>query len=238
VGNGAPADVTVEVIKTPKDANPVPRSDASHFQTGDTRKGMAPHEFGHLIGLQDEYNKGPEQYTVVTGEQPGFGEVQAPTDDAGDPVTPTKIATEMWKAVQGPAGKRGEKAANVVSKYGLVQGGFAQRVALAYEKAHAGKLKKEVWKDGVGYQVVNAPDGTMGDDLAARIPGRMNSAPFESDAVSPFFYDNRGIMGTMDEVSSPSNLDAHDHPVNERHVRHFLEIVQANMPGNWKTVRR
>jgi len=40
--------------------------------------GLAPHEFGHLIGLQDEYNTGPEQYTIITGEQPFTGQSNAP----------------------------------------------------------------------------------------------------------------------------------------------------------------
>jgi hypothetical protein len=231
-------DASVKVHKTPKKAKKIPRSDAANFHTGDTRKGLAPHEFGHLIGLQDEYNKGPEAYTVVTGEQPSFGDVDAPTNKKGDPVAPEVIAAEMRKAVSGYAATRGKRAAAVVSKYSLVQGGFAQRVALAYEKANAGKLLREDFKSGVGYVAVKDPAGTMGNDLAARIPGRFGGAPDEADVLEPFLYSNRGIMGTMEEVSAPSGIDPHDHPVAERHVRHFLQIVQANKPGSWRTVRR
>jgi peptidoglycan hydrolase-like protein with peptidoglycan-binding domain len=238
VGSGAPVDATVKVHKTPKNAKKIPRSDAANFHTGDTDPGLAPHEFGHLIGLQDEYNKGPEAYTVVTGEQPSFGELDAPTNKKGEDVPPETIAKEMRKAVTGPAASRGKRAAKVVAKYGLVQGGFAQRVALAYEKAYAGKLLREDHNDKKGYHVVNDPAGTMGNDLAARIPGSFSDAPDEWDVLVPFLYSNRGIMGTMDELSSPSGIDPHDHPVAERHVRHFLQIVQSNKPGNWKTARR
>ena len=238
VGTGAPVDATVKVHKTPKNAVDIPRSDAANFHTGDKRKGLAPHEFGHLIGLQDEYNKGPEVYTIVTGDQPSFGEVEAPTNKKGDPVAPEVIAAEMRKAVSGKASTRGTRAAAVVAKYNLVQGGFAQRIAIAYEKAYAGKLLREDWTRGVGDHVVKDPNGSMGNDLAARIPGSFDKAPGEATALAPFLYSNRGIMGTMEEVSSPSGLSPHDHPVAERHLRHFLEIVQANKPGNWRTARR
>lgn len=238
VAGGTPVDARVKIHKTPKNAKKIPRSDSANWHTGDTDPGLAPHEFGHIIGLQDEYNKGPEQYTVVTGEQPGFGELEAPTDDKGDAVAPEVIATEMRKAVSGYGPSRGKRAAAVVGKYGLVQGGFAQRVAVAYEKAYAGKLLKEDHKLDVGYQVKKADDATMADDIAARIPGRFDSKGYEYDAVHPFLYDNRGIMGSMDELSSPSGISPHDHPIAERHVRHFLQIVQANRPGAWRTVRR
>jgi peptidoglycan hydrolase-like protein with peptidoglycan-binding domain len=238
VGSGAPPDATVKVHKTPKKAKKIPRSDAKNFHTGDKDPGLAPHEFGHLIGLQDEYNKGPEAYAVVTGEQPFFGELDAPTNKKGDPIAPEVIAAEMRKAVSGPASTRGKRAVKVVRKYSLVQGGFAQRVALAYEKANAGKLLREDHNNVAGYHVVKDPAGTMGNDLAARIPGSFDDAPDEWEVLAPFLYSNRGIMGTMEELSSPSGIDPHDHPVAERHVRHFLEIVQANKPGNWRLARR
>lgn len=238
VGTGSPVDASVKVHKTPKDAEEVPRSDAKNFHTGDKRKGLAPHEFGHLIGLQDEYNKAPETYTAVTGEQAPTGDVDAPTNKKGDPVAPEVIAAEMRKAVSGKASTRGKRAAAVVAKYSLTQGGFAQRVALAYEKAYAGKLLREDWNKAVGDHNVKDPDGSMANDLAARIPGSFGKAPDEADALEPFLYSNRGIMGTMKEVSEPTGLSAHDHPVAERHVRHFLQIVQANKPGNWRTVKR
>lgn len=238
VASGTPVDATVKIHKTPKNAKEIPRSDSGNWHTGDTDPGLAPHEFGHLIGLQDEYNKGPEQYTIVTGEQPGFGEVEAPTDTKGDPVAPEIIATEMRKAVSGYGPSRAKRAAAVVGKYALEQGGYAQRVAVAYEKAYAGKLLKEDHKLDVGYQTKKAADATMADDIAARIPGRFDKKGYEYDAVKPFLYSNRGIMGNMEELASPSGINPHDHPIAERHVRHFLQIVQMNRPGAWRTVRR
>ena len=87
-----------------------------------------------------------------------------------------------------------------------------------------------------GFVIVNDPAGTMGNDVAARIPGQFDTAGNEAVAVEPFLYSNRGIMGTMASLNSP--ISAHDHPVAERHVRHFRDIVRRNRPGTWRTVRR
>jgi peptidoglycan hydrolase-like protein with peptidoglycan-binding domain len=238
VGSGSPTDASIKVHKTPAKAKKIPRSDAANWHTGDKDKGLAPHEFGHLIGLQDEYNKGPEVYTVVTGEQPRIGEVAEPADGKGGKVSPEVVAAEMRKAVSGNAATRGKRAVAVVRKYSLTQGGFAQRVALAYEKANAGKLLREDFNSSVGYKSVKDPAGSMGNDLAARIPGRFGDAPDEAEVLEPFLYTNAGIMGSMEGVNTATTADAHNHPVAERHIRHFLQIVQSNKPGSWRTSRR
>ena len=195
---------------------------------------MAAHEFGHLIGLRDEYNQGPEALTAVTGEVPFLGSMEAPTDDDGNPVAPDTVATEMRTAVtSSPANRRGGKAKAVVDTYDLVQGSFSQRVAAAYELAYAGNLLREDFDPRRGYHNVNDPQGTMANDVSARIPS--NSDDGEWAATGPFLYSNRSLMGTMDSLSSP--IGPHDHPVAERHVRHFAEIVGRNRPGAWRVVR-
>ena len=233
VGTSLPADATVNVIVTPAGGTPG-RSDSSNWHTGDTDPGLAPHEFGHLIGLQDEYNRAPEQYAAVTGEQGPIGVVDAPLDAAGNPVAPEVIAAEMRTALTGPAAGRGAAARAVVTKYSLRQGAFSQRVAQAYETANAGSLQREDFGPG-GYVIVNDPAGSMGNDIAARIPGRFDAAGNEAVAVEPFLYTNRSIMGDMTSMGAP--ISAHNHPVAERHIRHFLEIVRQNRPGTWRTVR-
>ncbi len=233
-GTSTPADASVNVIVTPPGTTPG-RSDSANWHTGDTDPGLAPHEFGHLIGLRDEYNQAPEQYAAVTGEQAPIGAINAPVDAAGNPVAPETIAAEMRTAVTGVAAGRAAAAAAVVAKYSLRQGAFSQRVAQAYETTNAGALLREDFGPA-GYVTVNDPAGTMGNDIAARIPGRFDQAGNEAAAVGPFLYDNRSIMGNMGSLNNP--VSAHDHPVAERHVRHFLEIVRANRPGTWTTVRR
>ncbi len=232
VGTSSPADATIRVIVTPPGGTPG-RSNAGEYHTGDTDPALAPHEFGHLLGLQDEYNTGPEQFTIITGEQPFVGATDAPTDATGAPVAPDTIAAEIRTAVtSSPANQRGTKAQAVVAtKYSLAQGAFAQRVAIAYERANAGNLLRE--DNGPhGPVVVNDPAAHIEDDIAARIPGRTGP---ETDATAPFGYSNRSLMGEMQSFNTPVN--PHDHPIAERHVRHFAELVGRNRPGAWRVVR-
>jgi peptidoglycan hydrolase-like protein with peptidoglycan-binding domain len=236
VGTGTPADATVAVVVSPPPPAIPGRSDSANWHTGDTDPGLAPHEFGHLIGLRDEYNQAPEQYAAVTGEQADIGQLNAPTDAAGNPVDPQTIAAEMRTAVTSrPTAGRGAAARAVVTKYSLSQGAYAQRVALAYETTNAGNMLREDFGPG-GYSIVNDPAGTMGNDLAARIPGQFDAAGNEAAALGPFLYDNRGIMGNMASLNNP--VGPHDHPVAERHVRHFRDIVRRNRPGTWRSIRR
>ena len=234
IGTGAPVDASVRVRVEAVDVPQPGRSDSANWYTSDQDPGLAPHEFGHLIGLRDEYNQGPEALTTVTGEQPFVGQLEAPTDDAGAPVAPDTIAAEMRTAVtSSPANRRGGKAAAVVNKYGLVQGSFSQRVAAAYESTYAGALQREDFNPTAGYHMVVDPSGTMANDISARIPS--NSDAGEATATDPFLYSNRSLMGTMDSLNAP--IGPHDHPVAERHVRHFAEIVGRNRPGTWRVTR-
>jgi peptidoglycan hydrolase-like protein with peptidoglycan-binding domain len=234
VGSGSPTDASVRVVVTPPDEEPG-RSDAGNWHTGDTDPGLAPHEFGHLIGLMDEYNQAPETYTVVTGEQPRIGEVDAPLDASGNPVSPDAIAAEIRAAatIDPPAARAAAVRAVVDTKYNLSQGAFATRVAEAYEVANAGNMLREDFVTGTGYTVLPDPAGSIANDLAARMPGMSADETF---SVRPFLISNRSIMGEMQSLNSP--ISEHDHPVAERHVRHFLDIVSANRPGTWMVVRR
>jgi peptidoglycan hydrolase-like protein with peptidoglycan-binding domain len=234
VGSGSPADASVRVVVTPEGEDPG-RSDAANWHTGDTDPGLAPHEFGHLIGLQDEYNRGPEAYTVVTGEQPRIGEVDAPLDASGNPVSPDAIAAEIAAAarIDPPAARAAAVRAIVDTKYNLDQGAFATRVAEAYEIANAADMQREDFVTGTGYTVVPDPAGTIANDLAARMPGMSAD---ETVSVRPFLISNRSIMGEMQSLNSP--ISQHDHPVAERHVRHFLDIVATNRPGDWTIERQ
>jgi len=207
------------------------RSDSANWNVQDPDPGLAPHEFGHLIGLQDEYSRGADAYPVVTGEEAPVGEV------AGD-AEPQAIADELWAALNStPASGRAAKTRQVISNHSLRSGAFAQRVAEAYEVTHAAEMQREDFVEGVGYRVVPNPGGRIEEDIAARLPGQAD----EGLINIPFTYENRSIMGGMQSLTNPRGAggvtSAHDHPVAERHVRNFLEIVRANRPGTWRTVR-
>lgn len=207
------------------------RSDAGNWNVQDPDPGLAPHEFGHLIGLQDEYRLGADAYVRTTGEEPLIGQVTGDAD-------PQVIADEMWTALNStPRSGRAAKARAVVTNHSLRQGAFAQRVAEAYELAHAPDMLREDWVDNVGYRVVPNPGGTIDLDIAARLPGQANEAAI----TNPFTYTNRSLMGDMESLNNPRGAGGatpqHDHPVEERHVRHLLALVQANRPGAWRLVR-
>lgn len=225
-----PGDNSVRVYSAAP-GTPAFRSDSGNWNVQDTDQGLAPHEFGHLIGLQDEYRLGADAYVRTTGEQPVIGEV---TGDA----EPGVIAEELWTALNlSPASGRAAAARAVVTNHSLAQGAFAQRVAEAYELAHAADLKREDFVPGAGYRVVPNPGGTIDLDIAARLPGQAN----EARITNPFTYTNRSLMGNMQSLNSPQGRGTvtaeHDHPVEERHVRHFLRTVQANRSGSWRLVR-
>jgi peptidoglycan hydrolase-like protein with peptidoglycan-binding domain len=239
IGSGTPADNTVEIHTEQPNPPEIPRSNSSQWYTLDTDPGLAPHEFGHLIGLMDEYNQGPETYARITGEQPYTGGTDAATDAAGAAVAPQTIAAEIRTAVTtGAANKHGAQAAAVIgTKYSLQKGSFAQRVGQAYENANAGNLIREDL-GAAGYGTVNDPNGSAVNDIAARIPRRADGTldPDENTATAPFLYSNRSLMGEMQSLNTP--ISPHEHPVAERHVRHFLDIVVRNRPGNWQLKRR
>ena len=206
------------------------RSDSGDWNVLDPDPGLAPHEFGHLIGLQDEYRLGADVYARTTGEEPLVGQI---TGDA----EPQVIADQLWTALNSsPASGRATAARAVVSGHSLRQGAFSQRVAEAYEATHAAQMKREDFVAG-RYRVVANPGGPIEMDIAARLPGQDDEAAI----TNPFTYTNRSLMGNMQSLNSPQGqgtvTSAHDHPVEERHVRHFLRLVQANRPGSWRLVR-
>jgi len=221
VARTAPFDATVAVID---DSD---RSHAGDWHTGDTRKSLAPHEFGHLIGLEDEYNRPEEQFVSVVGYEATTGRV---TPTSATP--PATIATQLRNAVtQDDEARRAPDAAAVVTTHALVPGGFAQQVAQAYRAAFAPDFLREDLNPRTGTRsVVADPHADVATDIAARCPGVTRD---ESTAAHPFGYSTETVMGTGQAIDDPGAAD-HEHPVAARHVAHFLEIFRTNRPGNWE----
>lgn len=221
-------DMSVRVIVDPP--GKPGRSDTENWHTGDTDGGLAPHEFGHMMGLDDEYRQMHASYVETTGEEP----VTGPVDGTGDPA---EIAQQLRTAVTStPASGRGAAAAAVVSAAGLRQGAFSQRVAQAYETAFAGDLR---------INLANSPGQAPSTvtDLEDRIPdGPGSITSNEIRVLNPFLYTNRSLMGDMsagnvNDRTATLPKDIHQHPVQPRHVRQFLDFVRANRPGNWRLER-
>jgi hypothetical protein len=148
------------------------RSDAGTWLIDDPDiNGTAAHEFGHMIGLEDEYRRTHADYKRLLGKDPPPGQT---TGDA----PPETIAKELHDALVLPTEAERSQAANaVITKHGLQQGDFSQKVAAAYQTAY-------------GVEIVT--------DIAARL-NKQNS-PW---VVDPFMYTSTSMMGDMSEHDHP-----------------------------------
>ena len=207
------------------------RSDAGTWYTIDTRRGLAPHEFGHLMGLADEYNRDEGQYTAVTGEEPAVG------DTTGDPAVAKTLATSIRAelpltdtakpALTNGADAWGTKLAAVVSPaLGEKQGGFSRLVRQEYEKANGSILTADI----------------MAAFTAVGVTGFQENRRL---AITPFLYSNRSLMGGMETVPNvPAPPGGHEHPIEPRHVQPFVNMVakewqlQSGKADTWKPERR
>ncbi|MDQ1397873.1 MAG: hypothetical protein QOG64_3132 [Acidimicrobiaceae bacterium] len=213
-------------VGKPTMANPNPRSDAANWYVNDTRRGVAPHEFGHLIGLEDEYNRPEEQYVSATGQEPQAGEM---TSASGR--TAQEVSDDIHAAITANAAAAPEDLARaiaaVVRGHGLTQGGFSRLVAQIYESDHT--LRGVT---GFARYLALVCQQTWTGDL--------------TEATQPFLVSGQSIMGTMgnmgDNNSRAVNLGAlpdHEHPVQPRHLRHLADLLQLAHPGTtWTPVRR
>jgi hypothetical protein len=162
----------------------------------------APHEFGHLIGLPDEYQRTREDFEAITGETR-----TGPTNTSGK--TEADIATELHTALTGAdVAQRAPNATTVLQNAGLItaggtplQGDFAEDVRLAYDDEHG--------EGNLFSRLQGLPDGTNWT--------LMTVFSFASGTI----MGNAGVVGTL----------AHEHPVMPRHLREFANLVRQVYPG-------
>jgi hypothetical protein len=196
------------------------RSNASNWYIGDTRRGLAAHEYGHLIGLADEYNRDEGQFMAVTGQEPPVGKVD------GDPAKAIQLAKDI-KAGMPIADAKGLALATVISNgTGGLQGGFSKLVAKEYGTLNGGA------------------------DLQADISAAFSAKGITSFtdertwAMTPFLYSTGSIMGTMTEADAGKvKAQGHDHSVEPRHIKPFIDIiirerVRAGSAEQWEPQRR
>ena len=106
------------------------------------RDTIAPHEFGHLVGLADEYERTAEDYKSVTGDS-------IPETTNTSRSTPEEIAAQLRTALydnekpqRAPAVTTVLEAAGLISGGVAVQGTFGQRVMKAYDDKYSGLISK------------------------------------------------------------------------------------------------
>lgn len=166
--------------------------------------GIAAHEFGHLVGLPDEYQRTHRDFRAITGE-----DRVGPANASGK--TPLAIARELHDALYlEVAAQRAPAATTVLRNVGLISGGapqqgdFAQSVMAAYDEEYGGVFSHELL-----------------EVLVDRLP---EGSRWTIQTV--FSYASGTIMGNKAQVG----MQAHEHPVMPRHMREFQSIVARRFP--------
>jgi hypothetical protein len=187
------------------------RADAGNWylqMTPDT----APHEFGHYIGLEDEYQRTHGDITRVTGAAPAAGI----TNESGR--TADQIAADVHAALTGePRAERAARVTTALTNVGLIsadgvpqQGDFAQEVQTAYNDAHTPTLVE-----------------AMRDNLDEE--GRWT-------IQTVFSFATRTVMGNPEALSAGRVANQpHDHGVLPRHLTAFARLVRGVWPDkDWE----
>lgn len=193
----------------------VERADSSNFFVADpSPQDTIPHEFGHLVGLMDEYQQSAADFQTETGMVAPVG---ATTGGAGA-APPRRIATDLRDALAG-TGATGAPRADalaVIQANGLLQGAFSQQVAEAYRSL-------------------------THNDLIADIIAAVPVFNDQFDLVEPFTYSSGSVMGDQDPGRPHLAANPHDHGAQPRHVREFAGYVREwataqGIPGTWDVV--
>lgn len=127
-----------------------------------------PHEFGHLIGLVDEYQQSAADYTKATGHEAYVGAAAA-ADGTGADV----VALEQRTAI---LTKASALAFNSVTTHGIREGAFAQSVVQEYKDRYSG--------------------ADLVKDLDVNLPADPAGGPIPKyDTIQVFTYTSGSLMG-------------------------------------------
>jgi hypothetical protein len=178
-----------------------------------------PHELGHFLGLEDEYQRYHPDFKRLVGE-PSIG----PPNESGQTVE--EIAADLHGALfLDVKNDRTDAAMAVLRNVGLFirdknipqQGTFAQGVMQAYDKANSGTLVED-----------------MRDQLSSVNDDADQDRKYKKYLIqSVFSFASRTIMGNPGVLGGS---EPHDHAVEPRHMRSFVEIAQKAWPNFTWTV--
>lgn len=213
-------------VAKPTKKDPNPRSDSGNWYVNDTDKGLAPHEFGHLIGLEDEYNRPEEQAVAASGLEATVGQTKA-VDGTGS----TQIADNINNIITTNAAMKGDDVLGLIlaelQTRGVEQGAFARLIAKRYEAKY----------------------GFNGQPDMSRYLAQVGGGEWTSNltwTTQVFLVSNKSLMGTMGGLTGGqgqgtdfSAIPTHQHPVQPRHIRAFANLLSEAVPGTtWKPKQR
>ena len=179
---------------------------------------MIPHEFGHLVGLEDEYERSHGDFVRVTGGPA--------TGDPAQATAAAALARSMHDAMfldealfewHTTAVQRRMAALNrVMTRNGI--GGYnwgstplTRQTAIEYRRIYGRELTADL-------AAQCDRDGTSGSTFRS----------WRESVAGAFQFVSSSIMGDMTD---------HSHPVAARHVAPFVRHVQALMGGTWTPVQ-
>jgi hypothetical protein len=103
------------------------RANESTWYLGDARTTTAPHEFGHMLGLQDEYQVTREHYEGITGQEVPAG------DELGGAGTIEDAALDLSIEIATAGDDQADRIYKVITDNGIQQGEYAQMIKDEYD---------------------------------------------------------------------------------------------------------
>ena len=206
------------------------RANAGNWYLGDTRAAQTiPHEYGHLIGLSDEYQLHPGDYRTVTGHEPVVGDAAGPTG-----VTAAQMAQNIQTQMMTLS------PANVVAvstALGLKMGAYAQQVLAAYAALPSvtlpalAPIAATATTPGDPGRGPMATTGQLVEDLDVGL--RDDNVGSRYAVIQELTYSTGSLMG------DPGRVTDHDHGEPQpRHVQEFCDHIARIRGGAWTVVKR
>lgn len=200
------------------------RANAGQWYLGDPDPASTiAHEYGHLVGLQDEYQLHPGDFVRATGREPPAGQTTGP---AGQ--TPAQVATALQTAI---VARNDVNARAAVA--GMAMGAWSQRVVQAYAALPAGTafpaLPAIPGPNGHPARVAGATTGNLARDLETALRDTLD----KYETIQVLTYSSGSVMGDTNRVT-----DTHDHGAQPRHVAEFVGIIGRALGGTWRAEAR
>lgn len=181
-----------------------------------------PHEYGHLVGLQDEYQQHPGDFVRATGREPPAGQTTGP---AGQ--TPAQVATALQTAI---AARNDVNARAAVA--GMAMGAWSQRVVQAYAALPSVAFPALPALVGPPPHPARAAGATTGN-LVRDLETALRNTLDKYETIQVLTYSSGSVMGDTGRVT-----DTHDHGAQPRHVAEFVGIIGRALGGTWRAEAR
>jgi hypothetical protein len=164
------------------------RANAGEWFLGDTDEANTiAHEFGHLVGLQDEYQLTAADYERTTGSVAPVGQLESALGTSS-----AAVAKQFKKAMAegDDNAAHGTACKAVVDAHGLLQGAFSQQIAMNYKVSE-------------------------GTDFVTDLLAAVEGADDEFDIMEPFTYSSGSMMGDDSRHADPHDHGAQPRHVRE-----------------------